>query len=185
MFRILTACALVVAVGILLALVRPSPVISDSGLTALVNSTYVQRTEDAVMHDIAHQRAVEIASDWSHNGMRDGTAEVLAYNSGFADPIAKAISQWQGSPSHAAILSDPSYTRIGCAEHVTDGTHWFACVLAAGPSPASMPTPGPEGQPSNVGGSGAQRIPLPASTQPPVPLPDTAMPHGGAGQKGG
>jgi hypothetical protein len=176
MFRILTACAFVVAVGIALALLKPQPVLSDGTLTALVNSTYVQRTEDASLHDIAHQRAVEIASDWSHNGMRDGTAEVLAYNSGFADPIAKAISQWAGSPTHAAILSDPSYTRIGCAEHVTDGTHWFACVLAAEPTGAARtPNPTPVGSTPTSG----------ATTPPPVPLPDTAMPHGGAGQKGG
>jgi hypothetical protein len=177
MFRILAACAFVVAVGVLLALVRPSPVLSDSGLTALVNAAYLPRTEDALMHDIAHQRAVEIASDWSHNGMRDGTAEVLAYNQGFADPVSKAISQWQGSPTHAAILSDPSYTRIGCAEHVTsDGTHWFACVLAAEPvGAARTPNPTPVGSTPTSG----------ATTPAPVLLPNTAMPHGGAGQKGG
>jgi hypothetical protein len=181
MLRILTACAVVVAVGILLALVRPSPVISDSGLTALVNSTYVHRTEDASLHDIAHQRAVEIASDWSHNGMRAGTAEVLAYNSGFADPVSKAIDQWAGSPSHAAILSDPSYTRIGCAERVTDGTHWFACVLA-GPSPSEpVRVEAPASPDASVSGDTGGLRPTP----PPVPLPDTAIPHGGAGQKGG
>jgi hypothetical protein len=177
MLRILTACAFVVAVGILLALVRPSPVLSDSGLTALVNAAYLPRTEDPAMHEIAHQRAVEIASDWSHNGMRDGTAEVLAYNQGFSDPVSKAISQWQGSPTHAAILSDPSYTRIGCAEYVTsDGTHWFACVLAAEPTGAARtPNPTPVGSTPTSG----------ATPPPPVPLPDTAMPHGGVGQKGG
>jgi hypothetical protein len=179
MFRILTACAFVVAVGIALALLKPQPVLSDSGLTALVNSTYVQRTEDASLHDIAHQRAVEIASDWSHNGMRDGTAEVLAYNQGFADPVSKAIEQWAGSPAHAAILSDPNYTRIGCAEYVTGETHWFACVIAgpvvqAEPVPANPVVPPPAEQPPSV-----------EPTPPPVLLPNTAIPHGGAGQKGG
>jgi hypothetical protein len=178
MLRILTACAFVVAVGILLALVRPSPVLSDGTLTALVNQAWLTRTEDAAMHEIAHQRAVEIASDWSHNGMRDGTAEVLAYNQGFSDPVAKAISQWAGSPTHAAILSDPSYTRIGCAEHVTDGTHWFACVLAR-PIPTE-PTPAPTV--AGGGGSGTVTGEAPGAsgdntthrTPPPVLLPNTA-----------
>jgi hypothetical protein len=170
MLRILTACAFVVAVGILLALVRPSPVLSDGTLTALVNQAWLTRTEDPEMHEIAHQRAVEIASDWSHNGMRDGTAEVLAYNQGFSDPVSKAISQWQGSPTHAAILSDPSYTRIGCAEYVTsDGTHWFACVLSWG----QEKTPGePSAQPAEVAVPASPNPITP--TPPPVLLPNTA-----------
>jgi hypothetical protein len=168
MSRILTACALVVAVGIMLALLRPQPVLSDETLTSLVNAAYGARTEDAEMHDIAHQRAVEIASDWSHNGMRPGTAEVLAYNSGFADPVSKAVSQWQGSPAHHAILSDPSYTRIGCAEYVTDGTHWFACVLAT--SVATEPEPSAPTAPAPPASNGSG----PAPTPQPVTLPDTA-----------
>jgi hypothetical protein len=152
---------------VVLLLLIPSPVLSDVTLTALVNQTWLTRTEDASLHDIAHQRAVEIASDWSHNGMRAGTAEVLAYNSGYADSISKAISQWLGSPTHDAILSDPSYTRIGCAEYVTpDGTHWFACVLAAEPvGAARTPNPTPVGS-----------TPTSGATPPPVLLPNTRMP---------
>jgi hypothetical protein len=104
--------------------------------------------------------------------MRDGTAEVLAYNQGFSDPVSKAISQWQGSPTHAAILSDPSYTRIGCAEYVTDGTHWFACVLAGNPvvaQPVQTPVP------AQVPTAPAPRTPTgSAPTPPPVLLPNTA-----------
>lgn len=53
-----------------------------------------------------------------------------------ANPVAHALSQWIDSSFHRGILSDGSYGRIGCAEAVADGVHWFACVLATGPLPA-------------------------------------------------
>ena len=56
--------------------------------------------------------------------------------SGSADPVGHVVSQWIGSPTHNAILSDRALGRIGCAEVIASGTHWFACVLAAGPLPA-------------------------------------------------
>ena len=65
-----------------------------------------------------------------------GEAEVLAYNTGVSNPVANAVGQWIGSDLHRGILSNGSYGRIGCAETVADGTHWFACVLAKGPLPA-------------------------------------------------
>ena len=82
--------------------------------------------------------------------MRAGTAEVLAWNLGEANPVADAVGKWIGSPTHNAILSDRQYGRIGCAERIVGATHWFACVLAAGPLPAQ-------------------------AAAPPVVLPDTAM----------
>ena len=68
--------------------------------------------------------------------MRAGTAEVLAWNDGVANPVASAIASWSGSAPHRGILSNTSYGRIGCAEAVDGTTHWLACVLAAGPLPA-------------------------------------------------
>jgi hypothetical protein len=153
---------------VVLLLLIPSPVLSDGTLTALVNQAWLTRTEDASLHDIAHQRAVEIASDWSHNGQRPGTAEVLAYNQGFADPASKAIEQWASSPTHAAILADPQWTRIGCAEYVTGNISWFACVLAGEPVEAARtPNPTPVGAIPTAGAT-----PTPA----PVLLPNTRMP---------
>ena len=83
--------------------------------------------------------------------MRAGTAEVLAWNLGEAYPVADAVGKWTGSPTHNAILSDRQFGRIGCAERIVGATHWFACVVAAGPLPAQ-------------------------AAAPPVDLPDTAMP---------
>jgi hypothetical protein len=126
---------------------------ADGGLTDAVANAFLVRTVDAGLHDIAHARVVELAADGelSHDGMRPGTAEVLAFNEGALNPVASAVGQWIGSTFHRGILSDGSYGRIGCAELVSDGIHWFACVLATGP--------------------------LPAQAAPAVALPDTSLPR--------
>ena len=107
-------------------------------MTDAVAAAFLVRNVDAGLHDIAHARVREISASGAleHDRMRAGTAEVLAFNAGQASPIANAMNQWIDSPVHRAILSDGSYGRIGCAEAVVAGTHWFACVLAAGPLPA-------------------------------------------------
>ena len=158
MLRILAACALVVAAGILLAIFRPSPVLSDVDLTAAVNQAFLPRTEDPYLHDLAHKRAAEIAQDFSHDGMV--TAEVLAWNQGFADPVGEAVSQWLGSPDHAAILNDRSLVTIGCGSVTTDdGRYFAACVFGQAEPTVTVPAP-------------------PAGTEPAPLLPNTAVPHG-------
>lgn len=170
---------------------------ADPALESAVNATFPTRTQDARLHELAHQRAVEIASDFNHNAAR--YAEVIAWNEGYPDPVSRVIHQWLNSPDHAAILLDPRMSLIGCGTHVEGDRTFAACLLAAGsapdgdaettptgatpvpiapaPAPTSAPVtaPGPAGQPSNVDGSGAQRTPLPVATPPPA-LPDTSMP---------
>jgi hypothetical protein len=111
---------------------------ADGGLTDAVASAFPVRTVDPALHDIAHARVADLAAagELSHDGMRAGTAEVLAWNEGVANPVAEAVAQWIGSSFHRGVLSDGSYGRIGCAELLADGVHWFACVLATGPLPA-------------------------------------------------
>ena len=110
--------------------------------------------ENPALTAAEHQRVVEISACGclEHSGMRPGTAEVLVWNVGQANPVGSAVSQWIGSPTHNGILSDRQLGRIGCAERTVAGVHWFACVLAAGPLPAPPPA------------------------APVVVLPDTAMP---------
>lgn len=155
------AVALAIAGAWLLA---PISAYSDTDLTGLVNTTFLTRTEDAGLHDIAHQRAVEISTDFSHAGRRDGTAEVLAYNGLGA---ARAVEQWLGSPDHLAILSDPTYTLIGCGSHVVVSAYYAVCVLKAGEpvEVARTPNPTPVGAMPTAGAS-------------PVLLPNTAITHG-------
>ena len=124
--------------GAVLILSMVSPVQADVGLTDAVAAAYFPRTVDEWLHVIAHQRVVELSTCGclEHNGMRPGTAEVLVWNLGEANPVASAISRWIASPTHNAILSDRQYGLIGCAERVVAKVHWFAFVLAAGPLPA-------------------------------------------------
>jgi hypothetical protein len=129
--------------GLLLFLTSPVAVRADDGLTSAISNAYFPRTVDATLHSIAHQRVAELAACdcLDHSGMRSGTAEVIAYNVGMPNPVGEVVQQWIGSPSHNALLSDTSYGRIGCAEVVSGGTHWFACVLAKGPLPAPVAAP--------------------------------------------
>jgi hypothetical protein len=89
--------------------------------------------------ELAQRRAIEVSSDFSHAGWVAGTAEVLAWNSGSPDPAATTLAQWQGSPDHWAILTDPQYTLIGCGAHQVAERLYVACVLAAGPAPTPNP----------------------------------------------
>jgi hypothetical protein len=125
---------------------------ADDGLTDAVAAAFLVRHVDGELHEIAHARVAELsaAGELSHDGMRPGTAEVVAYNQGVANPIGNAVGQWINSDLHRGILSDGSYGRIGCAEAVVDGVHWFACVLATGPLPA---------QGSSGGGGGSAALP--------------------------
>lgn len=142
MARILGACVFVVALGVLLALIRPSPTLSDGDLTAAVAQAYFPRTEDPALHELAHVRAVEISTDFSHAGMV--TAEVLAWNQGFADPVAQAVSQWQGSPTHDSLLRDPTFNLIGCGSFTTDdGRYFAACLLGSDSPPPQVVVPAP------------------------------------------
>lgn len=159
--------ALLAALVLLVSLV--SPVRSDVGLEGLVAEAYFPRVQSAELHEIAHARAVEIAQPggWCHCGIRDGTAEVLAYNGVGPE---RAVEQWQGSPSHDAILSDPQWGLIGCATHFDGVYHWSVCVLTWAPAPVPPPAP-PAPAPVTT--------PAPRPEAPePVMLPDTAMPRG-------
>lgn len=145
-------------IGLVLMASMTSPVLADSSLTAGVAAAYMPRFDDEGLHALAHERVTEIsacASCLTHDLMRAGTAEVLGFNAGVTDPVAAVIDQWSGSAAHDTILSDPRWGRIGCAEQVVGGEHYFACVLAAGPLPAAEP---------------------PSEAPAIVLLPDTAMP---------
>jgi hypothetical protein len=143
----------VLLLGAVLVLSTAAPVRADAGLADAVAAAYFPRTADEGLHAIAHQRAAEISSCecLDHGGRRSGTAEVLGWNVRVASPIGHVVEQWIDSAGHNAILSDRSLGRIGCAEGIVDGVHWFACVLAAGP--------------------------LPAQAAPVMMLPDTALPN--------
>lgn len=159
--------AVIVLLGTTIALLRPQPVLSDSDLTQAVNAAFLPRTEDPALHELAHQRALQASLDFSHTGAT--TAEVLAYNSGFADPIATVISQWLGSPAHAALLSDPSFDLLGCGSVTVNGTYYAACLMGVSVSitdgNSSLQQPTTDSTP-----------PVTVQSPPPIGhLPNTAM----------
>ena len=168
---------LAIAAGLVLAIT--TPVRADAGITGVVAGSYFPRTVDAGLHSIAHQRTLEIAACptcMNHSLMRAGTAEVLAFNFGTADPVGDAVASWRNSPVHNGILSNGSYGSIGCAQSSVAGVNYFVCVLASGGGVAAAPAPAP---PAPAGGGalagGGQPVAL--------ALPDTSTPgalhHGG------
>ena len=172
------AWRLAVAVGLVFAIT--TPVQADAGLSGAVAASYFPRNVDAGLHSIAHARASEISACptcMNHALMRAGTAEVLAYNFGSADPIGEAVAGWRNSPVHNSILGNGSLGSIGCAQVSVAGVSYFACVLAAGPLPAApAPAPAPAPPPPSSGSSGGGSV---AGGQPVTQaLPDTSAPLG-------
>jgi hypothetical protein len=133
-YQLVIGWLVVVTVITAIALLRPSPVLSDVDLTQAVNSAFLARAEDPALHDLAHQRALEASVNFSHVGAT--MTEVLAWNQGMADPVSTVITQWLESPAHLAILSDPRFDRIGCGSVTTsDGRYFAACTLSRGEAP--------------------------------------------------
>ena len=169
MLRYYAFLAAVVLLGLAIALLRPSPVLSDTDLTSLVTGTFLSRTEDASLHALAHERAqyqVTFSGGFCGEGSLTHagsvTTEILACN--YEGP-AETVQQWLGSPDHAAILLDPALDRIGCGSAPGDeGATFYACTLSAGS--VAQPTPAP------IVPAPPAEVPVPT----PLPLlPDTAI----------
>src|SRR5574338_1132426 len=141
------------------------PVIASNALTDRVNATWGTRIVDQNAIELAQMRSVQITTDFSHNGVPDGYAEVIAWNQERTDPIGTLVTQWLNSPPHNVILSDPRYDRIGCATTVVESRTYGVCLLPWRSAPVSAPV-APVPTPAPV---------VPAATPAPVPaLPDTA-----------
>jgi hypothetical protein len=104
-------------------------------LALLVTLTGITRDVDPGLTTIAQERVVEISACppeegcFDHEGRRGDAYEVLAWNAGYDDPIARIGQQWRESSEHWAILSSPELTHIGCAVRVVEDRTYAACVL--------------------------------------------------------
>lgn len=143
--------------ALLLLLLLPAPTAADPDLTAQV--LIPGRVEDASLHDVAHARAYEASLNWSHDGMRPDTAEILAQG---PDPV----TQWLASPPHAAILADPYWNRVSCGTYdiISACVFTHAEPVASEPPVVAQQTPAPQ----------VVRPPDVQPTPEPVTLPDTA-----------
>lgn len=128
-------------------------------LLLISTATGIDRDVDPSLTTIAERRVVEVQTDWSHNGKPSDVAEVLAWNSGYSDPAAEAVSQWRASPDHWAILTNRTYTRIGCASAVLIEKTYFVCELAW-PKPGATPAGIVPGTPSTILPDAAERKPM-------------------------
>ena len=129
-------------------------------LSLILAATGVAREADPELSALAEARAEQVVTNFSHDG-QPCCWEVLAWNAGSPDPVGRAVEQWRGSPTHWAILSDPTLTRIGCGHAQSGDAHYFACLLDRGPART-------DGQPP-----ADNRTSSPAPE--PVALPDTSM----------
>jgi hypothetical protein len=139
-------------------------------LALLVTLTGIPRTVDPELSAIAQRRAVEISCEgcFSHAGWvygRDGEAEIIAWNIS-PDPATTLAYQWQGSPPHWAILTDPKFDRIGCGIHQVGVEFYGACIFGTG----SAPTPAPV---RAAPAPSTRTAPVPSA--PPILLPNTAL----------
>jgi hypothetical protein len=112
-------------------------------LALLTTLTGIERTQDVELTALAQQRAVQIQTNFSHAGVPAGLAEIIAWNNS-PDPVTSFAAQWQGSPPHWAILTDPQYTSWGCGISSTaDGRYFAACLFRSDGfiPPVMQPTP--------------------------------------------
>jgi uncharacterized protein YkwD len=125
-------------------------------------------------------------------GYTRGRGEILTYNSGFGtgtktytygcspsvttcpgpttptySTTARAMAGWMGSSVHYSIILG-SYDRVGCGAWVgSDGTYYYACLVAMGGNPIITPRPAAPAKPAPGGASEPTVAPTPAPTQPP------------------
>lgn len=104
-------------------------------------ATHISRPISAGLQAYAQQRALQVVTDFSHDGWCGCTYEVIAWNQGYADPAAEAVTQWMGSPDHRAIITNPSLQAIGCGSTTVAGRFYAVCEL--NPSAGSSPVPSP------------------------------------------
>lgn len=152
---------LALALGLALLPLRPSP--ADAGATLeqrVAAATGISRTIDAGLQARAAARAVQIESVFDHCCLGPGEAEVIAWNRGYDDPLGVIVNDWRGSTIHWHVLSDRSYSRIGCGTAQLNGGTYGVCILAVGHQPAPAPPAGP---------------PPPAPPPPATTLPNTAL----------
>jgi hypothetical protein len=126
--------------GIGLLLGSPAPTRADGAATLealIAQATGINRTADAYLRQLAQQRSAEIASNFAHRSMPElsdwSWGEVLAYNSGYADPYAQAITQWRNSPDHWSVLTW-DLPHIGCDHRQVGDRHYFVCLIGRPPN---------------------------------------------------
>ena len=122
------------AAFLLLALTTPTTAHDD--LNAAANAYRGSPlTTSALLEDVAHQRAVEVASVWAHVDLTGrlgcyAWGEIIAAHT-TPQSAEGFIAQWDGSPPHKAILLG-SWTWIGSGTYEANG-RTYAVILFLNP----------------------------------------------------
>lgn len=148
-----------------LVLALSAPVAAgETSLEARIQAvTGITRVVDLSLQARAAGRVVQIQTEWGHCCLSYGESEIIAWNSGYEDPIGQLILGWLGSEPHRATMFSARYDRIGCATSYLAPRTYGVCIFAE--SAITDPPPGPEPAPA----------PPPEPTPPVLGLPDTAM----------
>ena len=85
---------------------------------------------DFFSHKGLDGKYVSDRADELNLGSWNSIGENIAFNRGFADPVAKAVTLWLGSPTHFANLMNPDWkeTAVGIAIK-EDGSYYFTQVF--------------------------------------------------------
>jgi len=135
---------------------------SDLPTSALLTRVALERViEITVTGEFAHTDLTQRLGCWSWG-------EIIAWNKGYADPLAQAVIGWIGSPSHLAVMTG-NWAEIGSAAYFqpSTGRTYFVSLFSrpcdVSPGAPAPPLPGP--------GTGGEYPSLPG------PLTDTATPE--------
>lgn len=138
----------------------------------LATVTGIDRQVDPGLVAHAERRVVEIQSNFSHWGVPSGWGEVLGWNRNQPEPVSAIVEGWRTSPGHWAILSDPDYTRIGCATDLdSENKYWFVCMVAVPYMDRHETPPAP-----------SVTIPKPITPTAPTTMSDTAIANSTTGE---
>lgn len=128
----------------LLLSLLPATALAGSTLESQVAQATWPRTVSGTLQSVAAVRVIEIQTTFAHRPMPElvhwSWGEVIAYNSGYADPIAQTVVMWRNSPTHWNILTG-SYTHIGCASDWAGSRFYAVCLFGIPPAGGGVPPP--------------------------------------------
>lgn len=96
--------------------------------------TGIARALDPELSQLARKRAVEQVTTPGHRDLDElpeslGWGEVLGWRRFDSTPIAEVVQGWLDSPTHRAIITDPSYPVIGAAMYPGPDEKWHLVAL--------------------------------------------------------
>lgn len=103
---------------------------AETSLEARIQAlTGIPRTVYVELQSRAAERAIQIQTDFSHCCLVYGEGEIIAWNSGYSDPLGQLILGWLDSVSHKAMMYNQVYDQIGCATSYLAPRTYGVCLF--------------------------------------------------------